>query len=113
MHTYATTSPREFNLFILALADMMATDESDQFSYYEIAGIHGAPFKAWGDGEVAKDASAVMGYCTHSSALFATWHRPYLALLEQRVVVHAQRLAALFTSDQEAWKAAAERVRFP
>lgn len=25
-----------------------------------------------------------MGYCTHGSILFPTWHRPYLALFEVR-----------------------------
>lgn len=70
-------------MFILGLAEMMAQSETDQFSYYEIAGIHGAPFTAWG-GEQTPANPPQMGYCTHSSALFATWHRPYLALLEVR-----------------------------
>ncbi len=41
-------------------------------------GIHGRPFVAW-DGV---NGPYEKGYCTHSSILFPTWHRPYLALFE-------------------------------
>lgn len=34
-----------------------------------------------------------MGYCTHSSNIFTTWHRPYLAFLE--VCTHSLRYPPL------------------
>jgi tyrosinase len=43
------------------------------------------PYKPWnGVGSTTnwKTASGFGGYCTHSSILFLTWHRPYLALYE-------------------------------
>ena len=35
------------------------------------------------------------GYCMHSSTLFATWHRPYLALFEQELYQHVQDAALM------------------
>lgn len=43
-------------------------------------GIHGRPFIPW-DG-AAQAPGGGGGYCTHSSNLFPTWHRPFLALFE-------------------------------
>jgi tyrosinase len=54
-------------------------------------GIHGAPHETWNgvDRTVMRKKDAWnmknmkgSNYCAHSSALFATWHRPYLALFE-------------------------------
>ncbi len=78
-------------------------DENQLLSYYQIAGnppppsqdvflpmrcaeraakgIHGEPFKAW-DNVKGISNWDFGGYCTHSSVLFAPWHRPYLALFE-------------------------------
>lgn len=44
------------------------------------------PYKIWNN---AKGLSSFQfgGYCTHSSILFLTWHRPYLALLEVNLLV--------------------------
>lgn len=44
-------------------------------------GMHGAPYISWNGVEAAPGAS-LSGYCSHSSVLFPTWHRPYLALYE-------------------------------
>lgn len=96
--------PDQWNLYLLGLKDFQEVDEGDLQSYYQIAGkasswcsrcqsfprgmhqvsdvrksgIHGLPFTAW-NGVVGDQ---VAGYCTHSSILFPTWHRPYLALFE-------------------------------
>ncbi|RVD89615.1 uncharacterized protein DFL_000614 [Arthrobotrys flagrans] len=40
-------SPTEFSLFIMALYRLEKQPQSMETSYYGIAGIHGAPFKAW------------------------------------------------------------------
>jgi tyrosinase len=44
-------------------------------------GIHGRPYIPW-DGVQAVPGGSGTGYCTHSSVLFLTWHRPFLALFE-------------------------------
>lgn len=44
-------------------------------------GIHGRPYRPWG-GVKGGNPSGWQGYCTHTSILFAPWHRPYLALFE-------------------------------
>jgi hypothetical protein len=50
-----------------------------------LSGIHGRPYREWGGAAGDNNApGAWEGYCTHSSILFAPWHRPYLALFEVR-----------------------------
>jgi tyrosinase len=78
------------NLYFLALEAFMKDDISSQpFSYYEISGIHGQPYRAWDGvenvsytptGEPPNKRGA--GYCAHGSVLFPTWHRVYLAQFE-------------------------------
>lgn len=59
-------------------------------------GIHGMPYTTWPNESWNKGPNNVPdrkpppsggrkgmdGFCTHSSILFLTWHRPYLALFE-------------------------------
>lgn len=73
--------PDVWNMFCLGLESMMAVEESLDLSYYQLSGIHGIPHIPWQYPiEPTQDPSR--GYCTHSSALFSTWHRPYLILVE-------------------------------
>ena len=51
------------------------------FILTRVQGIHGRPYIPW-DG-VQGDNNE--GYCTHTSILFPTWHRPYLGLFEVRI----------------------------
>jgi tyrosinase len=77
--------PDQYNLLILGLKNLEGQDASNSTSYYQIAGIHGMPYKPWnGVGSTTnwQSTSGFGGYCTHSSILFLTWHRPYLALYE-------------------------------
>ncbi|KAF8537434.1 tyrosinase copper-binding domain-containing protein [Trichophaea hybrida] len=53
--------------------------------YYQITGIHGAPYIHWMEKVDLEDRPG--DYCTHEIALFLTWHRPYLLLLEALLVV--------------------------
>jgi tyrosinase len=72
-------------MFILGMRALEGMDEKDLTSYYQISGIHGLPFKPWDGVKGNTDWSTTSqfgGYCTHSSVLFTTWHRPYLALFE-------------------------------
>jgi len=92
---------------------MQQVAETDPMSYYQIAGIHGLPHIPWGE-PASADQDPQTGYCTHASVLFATWHRPYLALIEQRISAHANNEANKFRGDQaERWRNAAARVRLP
>ena len=43
------------------------------------------PYKIWSNAKGIQNFQ-FGGYCTHSSILFTTWHRPYLALFEVRKV---------------------------
>jgi tyrosinase len=88
----------QFNLYLLGLQRFQGVSQDDEFSYFRIAGrcyalryqtranvltgIHGRPFTPW-DG-VEKNPEGKLGYCRHSSNIFPTWHRPYLALIEVR-----------------------------
>lgn len=90
----------KWDLFILALSMFQYVKQDDPTSWYQIAGmlhclrwkpkivpvltglgIHGVPFISWNGVEAVEGASQ-SGYCPHSSVLFPTWHRPYLALYE-------------------------------
>jgi len=67
---------------------MQKTNQGDDQSFFQIGGIHGIPSKPW-DGAVGNPSGQGKGYCTHSSVLFPTWHRPYVALYEVCLHVHA------------------------
>jgi tyrosinase len=51
------------------------------------------PYKAWDGVEGLSDFGSFGGYCTHSSVLFLTWHRPYLALYEVMSLCRFETLA--------------------
>ncbi|AEO70659.1 uncharacterized protein THITE_2056637 [Thermothielavioides terrestris NRRL 8126] len=91
--------PDEFNLFILGLKSLEGKDEKGLTSYYQIAGIHGMPYKPWngvGSDTDWQSDGGFGGYCTHSSILFLTWHRPYLALYEKSLYDAVQDVAKQF-----------------
>jgi tyrosinase len=126
--------PDAFNLFILALESLQAKDESKDTSYYQISGklvpcdfrctyynglfccdlgIHGFPFIPW-QYPASATVNPGMGYCTHGSVIFTTWHRPYLLLLEQLLYREAVAISKKFTgSAGQKYQAAVENVRFP
>ncbi|KAL2136199.1 hypothetical protein VTI74DRAFT_5077 [Chaetomium olivicolor] len=57
------------------------------------------PYKPWngvGSATNWQSSSGFGGYCTHSSILFLTWHRPYLALYEQSLYNAVQEVAKQF-----------------
>ncbi|KAK4129080.1 Monophenol monooxygenase [Parathielavia appendiculata] len=91
--------PDQYNLYILGLRYIQAQGVNVPTSYYQIAGIHGMPYKPWnGVGSITnwQSTSGFGGYCTHSSILFLTWHRPYLALYEQSLYNAVQEVAKQF-----------------
>ena len=54
-------------------------------------------------------------YCVHSSTLFPTWHRPYVALYEQRIHEIMTGIAGSYSSPDDVAKytAAAAQWRLP
>ncbi|KAJ6283161.1 common central domain of tyrosinase-domain-containing protein [Bipolaris maydis] len=103
-----------WNMFILAFARFQAMDQTQKTSYYEIAGIHGVPFGQW-DKVKGIPGQEKMGYCPHSSNIFGSWHRPYLALFEQILHDRAVDVAKEYPVGQARNKAMkiAARVRLP
>lgn len=79
--------PDRFNIFLLGLSRMQTQSQDNPLSYYQIAGIHGRPFGTWGNVQPGPGLQN-NGYCTHSSNLFGTWHRPYLALFDQSLLIN-------------------------
>lgn len=102
-----------WDLYLLALQQLQNTPASDPLSYYSIAGIHGYPNIAW-DNAQGNPASRSIGYCKHFSVLFEIWHRPYLALLEQRIAEIARNIATLYSPpDRDRYSTAADTLRIP
>ncbi|KAK0632863.1 hypothetical protein B0T14DRAFT_560507 [Immersiella caudata] len=106
--------PDVWTLYILGLSLMQYTDQSSPTSWYGLTGIHGIPHKTWGD-VGPTPGNEKTGYCTHSSVLFPTWHRPYLVLYEQVLIDLIKRIAALWPEGEERdrYTAAALRFRIP
>ena len=63
---------------------MSKAPQKDLISFFQLGGIHGAPYIAW-DGVGPEKPTEQAGYCTHGSVLFPTWHRPYVALYEASI----------------------------
>ena len=104
----------QWNIFMLGLARFQATNQSDQTSYYQIAGIHGRPYIPWDNVPAAAGVDSP-GYCTHVSNVFLAWHRPYLALYEQVLHQHIVDAVNEFPegSQRQRYAAAALSWRFP
>ncbi|EXJ78291.1 hypothetical protein A1O3_09452 [Capronia epimyces CBS 606.96] len=107
---YSASGP-PFDLLILSLIAFQSANQSDPLSYFQISGIHGFPRIPW-DGVVG--TGSYPGFCTHAATPFPTWHRPYMALFEQVLWMHAQDIAATFPSDQRSeYQNAALSLRVP
>jgi len=104
-----------FTLYIRALQSLQSVDEVQDGSFFGIGGIHGQPYVAWNGatGSFAPGKWPFGGYCTHGSALFPTWHRPYVLLIEQLLQQLAIAAASQFTVDTQSWKDAAVQFRVP
>lgn len=76
------------SLFLQAMSFFQQIDVEEKLSYFQIAGIHGQPLVPWD--ENTKPVTPGLGYCTHDSILFPSWHRPYLLLVE---VCHRNHIA--------------------
>ena len=102
-----------WNIYLLALQKFQSMDSSDPMSWFQIAGIHGQPYVTWDGVDQCSNCTA-SGYCTHSSTLFPTWHRGYMALFEQSLTTNAMAAANEFSGDdQTKYVAAATALRAP
>ncbi|KAJ8112746.1 hypothetical protein OPT61_g4959 [Boeremia exigua] len=97
-------NPDLFNVYLLGLQRWQSTSQDNKFSYFQVAGIHGRPFIPWDDvaGRPQPPEGYKEGYCHHSSNLFPTWHRPFLALVEERIYYHAREVVS--ESPEGDWK---------
>ncbi|KAK3319425.1 hypothetical protein B0H66DRAFT_603970 [Apodospora peruviana] len=102
--------PHTFNLFLQALIKVQ--EDPSIVGWYQLAGIHGWPTALWrevpqrGWELVSKDTwdnnaktfkDGAGGYCAHGVYIFGTWHRPYLALLEQTLYRTMYTIAESYT----------------
>jgi len=109
-----TNHPDVFNMLLLALQGVQSITEDNDLSWYQVSGIHGYPFVPWQEDPSFVPANSNRGYCTHSSSIFTTWHRPYLVLLEQLLCDQARSIAQEFQgADAAKYQAAATEVRIP
>ncbi|OLN86707.1 Tyrosinase 5 [Colletotrichum chlorophyti] len=97
--------PDQWNLYLLGLERFQNSVNEDQpLSFFEIAGIHGLPYKKWPDrpwnDKMVRVDNDFGGFCTHSSILFLTWHRPYLALFEAELYKHVNAVANEFADSE-------------
>ncbi|KAK2011866.1 Di-copper centre-containing protein [Colletotrichum eremochloae] len=97
--------PDQWNLYLLGMERFQnSVDETMPLSYFEIAGIHGLPYKKWPDrrwnDKMVRVENSFGGFCTHSSILFLTWHRPYLALFEAELYKHVNAVTDEFEESE-------------
>jgi len=104
-------------LFLKGLQSFQREDAKSPRSYYAVSGIHGRPYTPYNEvvgRKLSRDEIGdVGGYCAHTSIVFATWHRPFLALFEQELYRHVQKEAAKLNDPSGAIKKAAQAVRLP
>ena len=123
------------NLFLLALRALQDNSkQQDPWSWYGIASIHGLPYAAWNNitqasaipGQIpanpndpvlmpGNNPNANTGYCSHNSVLFPSWHRPYMAMMEQAIYLKCAEIAETFPAGATRirYREAATRFRLP
>ncbi|KAL2158078.1 hypothetical protein VTH06DRAFT_4888 [Thermothelomyces fergusii] len=102
-----------WTLYILGLSMLQSTSQGSPVSYYGLAGIHGMPHQPWA-GVQPVPGNENTGYCTHSSPLFPTWHRAYMALYEQVLYDLIQMIATFWPDgERQRYERAARRFRIP
>ncbi|KAF2133032.1 tyrosinase [Dothidotthia symphoricarpi CBS 119687] len=106
--------PDQWNLYLRGLDSLQRANQNDSLSFYRIAGVHGRPYKVWENAPGLTHKVGTAGYCPHGNSLFFGWHRPYLALFEQELYKHIQRIALGAPADQrQRYSAAANSFRIP
>ncbi|PGH19033.1 hypothetical protein AJ79_00067 [Helicocarpus griseus UAMH5409] len=107
----------KWSLYVLALRIFYDREESHPKSYFQISGIHGMPYLPWNGEDVPKNGPKPTGYCTHSTVLFPSWHRPYVALYEQMIqeIIATEILPKIPQNHQDyaKYKKASDEFRIP
>ncbi|ODA77342.1 hypothetical protein RJ55_06970 [Drechmeria coniospora] len=107
-------SGAQWDLYIQALNEMQQTSYTDPLSYFQVSGIHGAPFIEWNGSGRQTNFRGWTGYCPHGESMFVAWHRAYIILFEQILVDTARRIALRYPPSRQAeYKTAAELLRSP
>ncbi|KAF2083715.1 Di-copper centre-containing protein [Saccharata proteae CBS 121410] len=101
-----------WSLFLLAMERFLAGPQDEMLSFYQVATIHYLPTQSWNNVAGLVNWG---GYCTHNSNLFGIWHRPYIALVEQIMHMHATDIVDEMSPgwQQNDYKDALLRLRFP
>lgn len=100
-----------WNIYPLGRSRFQSIDGREPMSFYQLSAIHGQPCVTWYNNEPCSDCTMV-GYRSHQSILFPTWHRAYLAPFEQSLVDSAMAVAEQFTGpDHDRYLRAAQTLR--
>ncbi|KAK4446173.1 hypothetical protein QBC34DRAFT_152132 [Podospora aff. communis PSN243] len=123
-----TEHPDTFNLMLQALKSMQEQpvgSEDSKTSWFQLAGIHGFPRALWDNvgqqttantwDNNSKTFGSMGGYCAHGVLTFGTWHRPYLALLEQTIYRNMRDIANKYTDSatKQRYLEATQKFRLP
>ncbi|KAI1842912.1 hypothetical protein JX266_010930 [Neoarthrinium moseri] len=106
---------KQVDLFLHALRRFQDVPPGQRDSYFQVAGIHGMPYKAWDEPDTSDEDTKGKAYCTHMNALFPPWHRPYLLLYEQQIYeIMIRDIVPTFPEgERKAWRHAADTWRLP
>ncbi|KAJ5088929.1 tyrosinase [Penicillium argentinense] len=116
IHDLYKSYPNQWQLYLLALRKWYDQPADQLKSYFQIAGIHGMPYRPWNEDPTQKIGSGqTIGYCTHTTVLFPSWHRPYLVLYEQRMqeVMRESILPGIPASERDKWEKEIDLFRIP
>ncbi|KJZ76437.1 hypothetical protein HIM_04166 [Hirsutella minnesotensis 3608] len=103
----------QWDLYLLALLALQQDPDDRITSYFQLAGIHGAPYIEW-NGAGAGVNGDWRGYCPHNENLFLSWHRAYVVLFEQVLVDRATQIANTYPQSVRArYVRAAQTLRAP
>ncbi|RDA85309.1 hypothetical protein CP532_5913 [Ophiocordyceps camponoti-leonardi (nom. inval.)] len=113
INEFATAAGPQWDLYLLALRAMQQENDENPLSFFQIMGIHGAPYIEW-NGAGAQVDGEWQGYCPHAEDIFLPWHRPYTSLFEQVLVSKAKEIALTYPESVRAeYSHAADTLRSP
>jgi len=108
----------QWNLFLLATQAWQKEAQVDgtDSGYYGVSRIHGLPFGVFNNATGPPGSGG--GYCPHSTVIFPSWHRVYVATYEQQLLARAFKIANSWTgtsagADKSSMLAAAAQLRMP